>query len=267
MARGTAPSRRGDGGRLRRLGLRLPDRASLSASAWRAGLAHPARAAMTLGALLVGVAAVTFAYGLNQSLLKREDPARPEPWPARSASSCKTPRRPPRPSARRSPRNPGPGTRRPSAKRDATAQWTRRGPLRRLRRGRELDRLRADRRSVVRRTGRGRRPDHRLHPDRPASRRHDPGWRMANGRSPSGSSARSSTRPTSRPTTSSSAARGPTSSPSIRGRSRRAGKSSRRPARHRATTALRSRRPRTGRFRRARWTTRSSMQASCCSCR
>ena len=69
IARGTAPSRRHDGGRLRRLGLRLPlgIPARLGVAA---GVAHPGRAAMTLGALLVGVAAVTFAYGLNQSLLR-----------------------------------------------------------------------------------------------------------------------------------------------------------------------------------------------------
>ena len=35
-----------------------------------AGLAHPVRASMTLGALVVGVAAVTFAVGLNRSLLR-----------------------------------------------------------------------------------------------------------------------------------------------------------------------------------------------------
>src|SRR5258706_8040354 len=69
MSRGAAPSGRPDGGRLRRLGLRLPlplpVRLGISA-----GLAHPLRAAMTLGALLVGVAAVTFSVRLNASLLR-----------------------------------------------------------------------------------------------------------------------------------------------------------------------------------------------------
>ncbi len=69
ISRGTAPSRGGNGGRLRRLGLRLP--VGLPARLGvAAGVAHPARAAMTLGALLVGVAAVTFAIGMNLSLLR-----------------------------------------------------------------------------------------------------------------------------------------------------------------------------------------------------
>ncbi len=60
-----------DGGRLRRLGLRLPlgIPARLGVAA---GVAHPVRAAMTLGALVVGVAAVTFAVGMNLSLLRVE---------------------------------------------------------------------------------------------------------------------------------------------------------------------------------------------------
>ena len=69
MTRGVAPSTRPDGGRLRRLGLAvpvgLPGRLGLSA-----GLAHPVRASMMLGALVVGVAAATFAIGLNWSLLQ-----------------------------------------------------------------------------------------------------------------------------------------------------------------------------------------------------
>jgi putative ABC transport system permease protein len=69
MTRGAAPSLRPDGGRLRRLGLALPiglpGRLGVSA-----GLAHPVRASMVLGALVVGVAAATFAVGLNWSLLR-----------------------------------------------------------------------------------------------------------------------------------------------------------------------------------------------------
>ena len=49
----------------------------------------------------------------------------------------------------------------------ATAPRARRGPVRRLRRRRELDRLRADRGRWFDRTRRGRRPDQRLHADRP----------------------------------------------------------------------------------------------------
>jgi putative ABC transport system permease protein len=66
---GTAPSSRPNGGRLRRLGLRLPigipGRLGVAA-----GVAHPGRAVMTLGALVVGVAAVTFAVGTNLSLVR-----------------------------------------------------------------------------------------------------------------------------------------------------------------------------------------------------
>jgi putative ABC transport system permease protein len=69
MTRGSAPSLRPDGGRLRRLGLALPlglpGRLGVSA-----GLAHPVRTSMMLGALVVGVAAATFALGLNWSLLR-----------------------------------------------------------------------------------------------------------------------------------------------------------------------------------------------------
>jgi putative ABC transport system permease protein len=72
MTRGTAPSGRPDGGRLRRLGLRLP--VGLSARLGiAAGVAHPMRAAMTLGAVTMGVAAVTFSLGLNWSLLRVMD--------------------------------------------------------------------------------------------------------------------------------------------------------------------------------------------------
>ncbi len=68
MTRGLAPSMSPGGARLRRLGLAapvgLPGRLGISA-----GLAHPVRASMMLGALVVGVAAATFALGLNWSLL------------------------------------------------------------------------------------------------------------------------------------------------------------------------------------------------------
>jgi putative ABC transport system permease protein len=74
IAHGRAPSASPDGGRLRRLGLRLPvplpARLGLSL-----GLAHPARAAMLTGALTAGVAAATFALGLNGSLVKLVDTA------------------------------------------------------------------------------------------------------------------------------------------------------------------------------------------------
>jgi putative ABC transport system permease protein len=72
MTRGTAPSRHGDGGRLRRLGLRIPIAAPARLGV-AAGVAHPIRATMTLGALVVGVAAVTFAIGMNLSLLRVMD--------------------------------------------------------------------------------------------------------------------------------------------------------------------------------------------------
>jgi putative ABC transport system permease protein len=69
ITHGTAPTSRPDGGRLRRLGLRLP--AGIAARLGvAAGVAHPGRAGMTLGALVVGVAAVTFAIGTNLSLIR-----------------------------------------------------------------------------------------------------------------------------------------------------------------------------------------------------
>jgi putative ABC transport system permease protein len=69
ISRGTMPSTRPGGGRLRRLGLRLPAPIPVRLGV-AAGMAHPIRATMTLGALLVGVAAVVFASGLNLSLLR-----------------------------------------------------------------------------------------------------------------------------------------------------------------------------------------------------
>jgi putative ABC transport system permease protein len=57
---------------LRRAGLGLPAPLPLRLGVATA-LAHPLRASMTLGALLVGVAAVTFSTGLNASLLKVKD--------------------------------------------------------------------------------------------------------------------------------------------------------------------------------------------------
>ncbi len=66
-----APSRPG-GRAIRRLGFvtRLPLPARLGLVG---GLAHPVRATMTLGALVVGVAAATFAVGLDASLLRVSD--------------------------------------------------------------------------------------------------------------------------------------------------------------------------------------------------
>jgi putative ABC transport system permease protein len=69
MSRGSAPSAGPDGGRLRRLGMQLPVRLPIRLGV-AAGVAHPVRASMTLGALVVGVAALTFALGLNWSLLR-----------------------------------------------------------------------------------------------------------------------------------------------------------------------------------------------------
>ncbi len=69
ITRGTAPSSRPDGGRLRRLGLRLPVGIAAQLGV-AAGVAHPGRAFMTLGALVVGVAAMTFAIGTNLSLIR-----------------------------------------------------------------------------------------------------------------------------------------------------------------------------------------------------
>jgi putative ABC transport system permease protein len=83
IGRGVAPSVRPDGGRLRRLGLALPIGlpARLGVAA---GVAHPVRAAMTLGALVVGVLAVTFAVGLDASLLRvKEDFDRTQASPVR----------------------------------------------------------------------------------------------------------------------------------------------------------------------------------------
>jgi len=57
---------------LRRLGLRLPGPLPVRLGVSTA-VAHPARAAMTLGALVVGVTAATFSVGLNASLLKVND--------------------------------------------------------------------------------------------------------------------------------------------------------------------------------------------------
>ncbi|HEY4227068.1 MAG TPA: FtsX-like permease family protein [Candidatus Limnocylindrales bacterium] len=83
ISRGLAPSARPDGGRLRRLGLRLPAGLSIRLGV-AAGVSHPARAAMTLGAVMVGVVAVTFSLGLNASLLRaREGLQRPTSAPVR----------------------------------------------------------------------------------------------------------------------------------------------------------------------------------------
>ncbi|HKB28474.1 MAG TPA: FtsX-like permease family protein, partial [Candidatus Limnocylindrales bacterium] len=69
ITRAGVPSAGANGGRMRRLGLRLPVRLPIRLGI-AAGLSHPIRAAMTLGALLVGVAAVTFALGMNLSLVR-----------------------------------------------------------------------------------------------------------------------------------------------------------------------------------------------------
>jgi putative ABC transport system permease protein len=84
IGRGVAPSTRPDGGRLRRLGLALP--VGLPARLGvAAGVAHPVRAAMTLGALVVGVLAVTFAVGVDASLLRvKEDLDRTQASPVRA---------------------------------------------------------------------------------------------------------------------------------------------------------------------------------------
>lgn len=69
IARGATPPSGGAAGRIRRLGLRLPLSLPVRLGIM-SGIAHPGRAAMTLGALVVGVAAVTFAVGMNLSLLR-----------------------------------------------------------------------------------------------------------------------------------------------------------------------------------------------------
>ena len=69
IARGSAPSRGVAAGWLRRLAQRLP--ASLPIRLGVAsGAAHPLRSLMTLGAVVVGVAAATFALGVNLSLIR-----------------------------------------------------------------------------------------------------------------------------------------------------------------------------------------------------
>ena len=69
LATGAAPSRRASAAQLRRLGQRLP--VGLPARlGFAAGAAHPGRSAMTLGAVLIGVAAATFALGVNLSLIR-----------------------------------------------------------------------------------------------------------------------------------------------------------------------------------------------------
>jgi putative ABC transport system permease protein len=67
IARGSMPSSTGRPGALLRRAnaLRVPTPARLGVAA---GIAHPVRAAMTLGALVVGVAALVFAVSLNVSL-------------------------------------------------------------------------------------------------------------------------------------------------------------------------------------------------------
>src|SRR5262249_50224440 len=57
------------GGTFRQAGLRLPLALPLRLGVATA-LAHPTRAVMTLGAIVVGVAAITFSSGLDASLLR-----------------------------------------------------------------------------------------------------------------------------------------------------------------------------------------------------
>jgi putative ABC transport system permease protein len=72
IATGAAPSRRASAARLRQLAQRLP--VALPARlGLAAGAAHPGRSFMTLGAVLVGVAAATFALGVNLSLIRIVD--------------------------------------------------------------------------------------------------------------------------------------------------------------------------------------------------
>ena len=192
MTRGGAPTLRDDGGRLRRLGLALPIGlpGRLGASA---GLARPARATMTLGALVVGVAAATFALGLNWSLLQvKSDLDRDAASPVRvevmgpgetggktAAPVGGTPGAGPDPTADpatittaiASRPGHGPvGHARP-ARRDAPRHG--RHPVRRLPGRERLARVRAHRRTVVRRARRGRRADLRLHAVGPPRRRRD----------------------------------------------------------------------------------------------
>ena len=70
ITRGTAPSTRPAGGGLSRLGAGAPAAASPLRLGMAAGLAHPVQAAMTLGALTVGVAALVFAVALDGSLVR-----------------------------------------------------------------------------------------------------------------------------------------------------------------------------------------------------
>ena len=86
MAHGLAPSARPDANRLRRLGMRVPGGPAMLPARLgiASGVAHPSRALMTLGALVVGVAAVTLSIGLNASLLRvMDDLDRSVPSPVR----------------------------------------------------------------------------------------------------------------------------------------------------------------------------------------
>jgi putative ABC transport system permease protein len=72
ITRGTAPSTRPTGGRIHARALRLP--VPLPGRLGSAtGLAHPLQAAMTFGALTVGVAALVFAVALDGSLVRVAD--------------------------------------------------------------------------------------------------------------------------------------------------------------------------------------------------
>jgi len=84
ISHGLAPSTGAAGRGARRLGMRLPVGLPVRLGV-SSGLAHRARATMTFGALVVGVAAVTLAIGLNWSLLRvKEDLDRGQASPVRA---------------------------------------------------------------------------------------------------------------------------------------------------------------------------------------
>ena len=199
MTRGVAPSLRADGGRLRRLGLALPvglpGRLGMSA-----GLAHPVRASMMLGALVVGVAAATFALGLNWSLLQvmtdlNRDAASPirveamgaeggggkvqaVPLPAGGAPGAAGAAGDPAPAdpthvTSAIAAHPGTAHSVAIGQIHVNVPGMAAAPVRRLRRRHELARLRAHRGTLVHRPRRGRRTDQLLHGVRAARRRHD----------------------------------------------------------------------------------------------
>ena len=155
---------------------------------------------MTLGALVVGVAALVFAVEMNASLVRRGvmDPARSAERGG-FASQGRSSAGPGRPSARRradgAPSRPTPIPADPSRSASGRDVPRARRPVPFV--GYEGDaivaRLRADQRPLVRGARRGRRTDQLLHPDRAARRRHDDGPR--DGRSVSADARRRDLRP------------------------------------------------------------------------